>query len=112
MVASRDDALLHQVADMLQATVLVLTDRSSELIEQTLKTRFDLVVLDVELIGLNGVEALSILRRIHPKVPVVMVSEKVSPQVESQIAREGAFYHFHKPLYAEDFFKVIQAVEK
>ena len=61
---------------------------------------------------MDGVESLSVLRRVRPDVPIIIVSEETTDQVSRQIALEGAFYHFHKPLYSEDFLKVVDAIAR
>jgi len=114
IVASRDRDFRDQITQILQdhSHRVVSTDQSSQLIDQILKDSFDLIVTDVDLSGMDGVESLPILRRLRPKVPIVMVSEELPPQRSQQIAREGAFYHFHKPLYDYDFLQVVEAIAK
>jgi hypothetical protein len=40
------------------------------------------------------------------------VSQETTEQVSRQIALEGAFFHFHKPLYDEDFLNVVDVIAK
>lgn len=114
LVASQSRELRDQVSDILcgASHQVAATDRSGELLNRVLNEAFDLLVIDVDLCGMDGVESLSVLRRIRPKIPVVMVSGDVSTQVSQQIAREGVFYHFNKPIYEQDFLEVVDAVAK
>jgi DNA-binding NarL/FixJ family response regulator len=49
---------------------------------------FDLVLLDLGLRGMSGLEALAVLRREHPEVPVVVLSASESPaDVRTALAR-------------------------
>ena len=114
MVASRKCEFRRHVSDVLKGCnhQVMSTDRSSQLISRALNEDFDLIVIDMDLSGIDGAESLAVLRRIRPKVPVVMVSEELPPHLSLQVAREGVFYHFHKPLYDRDFLEVVDAVAK
>lgn len=112
LVASRSPEFRGQVIALLEGCghEVAGADRGSHLVRQALEEAFDLIVIDTDLAGMDGVESLSVLRRVRPNIPVVVVSEDVSEQVSRQIASEGAFYHFHKPLYEADFLKVVGAI--
>ncbi len=110
-VASRDEVLRQQAVGLLQASghEVAATDRSSDLIRRLIAEPFDLVVIDADLAGMDGVEAMGVLRRIRPTVPIVLITGDVTVATDRKIAREGVFYHFRKPLYEEDFVKVAAA---
>jgi DNA-binding NtrC family response regulator len=58
---------------------------------------FDVVVLDKEMPGQNGLEVLSSLRRRLPRVPVILVTAFGGPAVASEAARRGAYRYLEKP---------------
>ncbi|MDA0746396.1 MAG: response regulator [bacterium] len=111
LVASYDKILRQQAVDLLQASghEVVSTDRSSDLIRKLIAEPYDLVVIDADLAGMDGVEVLPVLRRVRPTVPIVLITGEVTVAIDRKIAREGVFYHFRKPLYDEDFVKVAAA---
>lgn len=112
IVASSDSQVRRTVSDLLDPTSnqVRTTPRSSELIRWALDGDFDVFVVDVDLVGMDGVETLSILKQVRPKVPVIMLSSDASHEVSRQIAEIGVFYHFVKPLDAADLMQVIKAV--
>ena len=113
-VASRNEGIRIQVSELLNLRHhdVKVTDRASHLISSAVGEDFDLVVIDTDLSGLDGVESLSILRRVRPGLPIVIVSGETTDQVSRQIALEGAFYHFHKPLYDADFLNVVDVIAR
>ena len=114
IVASSDSVVRRSLADLLGATSnqVRTTPKSGELIRWALDGDFDAFVLDVDLVGMDGLETLSILKQVRPKVPVVMLSSDASPEVGRQIAEIGVFYHFVKPVNPSDMLQVIRAVEE
>lgn len=61
----------------------------------------DLVLLDLRLSGLGGMQVLGALRARHPTVPVVVVSASEDPQEISKVLRQGALGFVPKASSAE-----------
>jgi two-component system, NtrC family, nitrogen regulation response regulator NtrX len=59
---------------------------------------FDLVLLDVLLPGIDGIETLRQLRGAGHRTPVVMISGHASAETAVRAVREGAFDFLEKPL--------------
>jgi DNA-binding NarL/FixJ family response regulator len=66
-----------------------------------------LVLLDVQLQGINGIEGLGLLKQRWPHVPVVMVSSVMEPDVVSQAMLGGAAAFMSKTDTAKNFVQVI-----
>src|SRR5436190_9432340 len=72
---------------------------SAELaIERLAEETVDLVLLDVKLPKMDGLECLKRLRADHPELPVVMMSGHASIQVAVDATRLGARDFVEKPL--------------
>jgi len=69
----------------------------------------DLVLLDIWLPGLDGLEILNRIRETYPHVPVVMISGHGNIQTAVQAIKGGAFDFIEKPLSLE---KVLITSEK
>ena len=59
--------------------------------------RPDVVFLDINMPGPNGIEVLKELRQTDPSVPVVMVTVNTEVAVVQECLREGAFAYVPKP---------------
>jgi DNA-binding NtrC family response regulator len=74
---------------------------------------FDVVLLDVWMPGMDGLEVLKEIRRLHPSVRVVLVSGNASITAAVEGIRLGATDYLLKPVDIEDVLaKVEEAFEK
>ncbi|MFH1707734.1 MAG: response regulator [Planctomycetota bacterium] len=68
----------------------------------------DLVVLDVEIPGINGLDVLVQFKSLKPRMPVVMVSSLHDRRILMQACESGASTFFPKPLDSEMFCRKIE----
>lgn len=74
---------------------------------------FDVVLLDVWMPGMDGLEVLKEIRRLHPSVRVVLVSGNASITAAVEGIRLGATDYLLKPVDIEDVLaKIEEAFEK
>jgi two-component system nitrogen regulation response regulator GlnG len=69
----------------------------------------DLVMLDVNLPTLSGLEVLKQIRRVNDHLPVIMISGFVSTENAIEAMREGAYEYLTKPF---EIHKLIDSVNK
>lgn len=65
---------------------------------KNLNEKPDLVLLDIMLPGLNGVETLKRIKQFDENLPVIMLSAQGSIEVAVEALRFGAFDYFQKPI--------------
>ena len=70
----------------------------------------DLVLLDIKLPGLNGVEGLALLRRKWPEVPVLMLSAMDEPETVRLAKARGAAGFVSKAQSAEHIVEAVQGL--
>lgn len=80
-----------------------------EAIEKIKKTHYDLVLMDIRLPGINGVETFIQIKEIDPSVKVVMMTGFSVEDLMEQALNEGAYACIHKPF---DVQKVIGLIAK
>lgn len=77
----------------------------------TLRTsQFDLVLLDVVLPGLDGIEYLPELRDQHPRLPVIMVTARGAEEDRVRGLRLGADDYVVKPFSSSELVARVEAV--
>ena len=57
-----------------------------------------LVLLDIEMPGMDGLAALRGIRAIDPAIPVIIVTGNTSAQVAGEVIKEGIFSYLPKPV--------------
>ena len=81
-----------------------------EALEALRKRRFDLLLLDVWMPRMNGLELLARLRTRKRKPRVVVMTSDDAPQTLLEAVRENAFTYVHKPVDALALLDTLHAV--
>jgi DNA-binding NarL/FixJ family response regulator len=81
-----------------------------EAVEKTLELKPDLVVLDVSMPVMNGIEAARQIRSLAPATKIVIFSMHNSPQIIEQAKEAGADACLAKGTAAQDLRKTIAAL--
>jgi DNA-binding NarL/FixJ family response regulator len=66
------------------------------------KSHWDMVILDVGMPGKGGLEALKELKRLHPKLPVLILSAYPEDQLALRLLRAGAAGYLSKDVAPRD----------
>src|SRR5688572_13504880 len=81
-----------------------------EALEALRKRRFDLLLLDVWMPRMNGLELLAKLRTRKKKPRVVVMTSDDAPQTLLEAVRENAFKYVHKPVDGPALLQTLRAV--
>jgi DNA-binding NtrC family response regulator len=73
---------------------------------------FDIVVLDVKMPGMNGVETLREIKRLYPLVEVIMLTGHASMEVAIEGMELGAFDYLMKPMNIDELLYKLQDAYK
>lgn len=91
--------------------VLGMTGDGGEGVEQCLELEPDLVIIDIQLPEVNGLEILHMLKRKIPKIKILIFTGKTSPQTIKIAVRGNADGFINKISGIEELEKAIRAVE-
>ncbi|MQC27417.1 MAG: response regulator, partial [Chloroflexi bacterium] len=69
---------------------------------------FDLLVADVMLPGISGLELMAHFRYYNPETKVILISGVPDPEIRKSVARAGAEAFFFKPLDLADFLDAVE----
>ncbi len=72
----------------------------------------DVVLLDVKMPGMDGMEALSRIKQAHPDVEVIMRTGHANVDVAIRGMEQGAFDYLMKPAEMDDLYYKIQDAHK
>jgi len=78
-------------------------------IKRMLVENFDVLILDIHMAGITGQETISVVKRIRPHLPIIVITGDESSEMERKIRAQGVFYYFVKPFKMEKMKEVIKA---
>src|SRR5581483_1823104 len=69
--------------------------------------QYDLLVVDVRMPGMTGLEVTHAVRKAHPELPIVVMTAFGSMETAIEAIHEGAFDYLSKPIHLEDLKAVV-----
>ncbi len=88
---------------------IVEADDGSTAIEAVQKRPFDLVLMDVRMLKISGLEALEEIKAFNPAIPVTIMTAYSSVETAVDALKKGAYDYLTKPL---DFDKLRLTIER
>ncbi len=82
----------------------------TEALQVIRKRDFDLIVLDLKMEDMDGIEVLKILKKMVPEIPVIMLTGHGSNDAAREGMEYGAVDYLTKPCDLEDLVKTILQV--
>jgi DNA-binding NtrC family response regulator len=115
LVADDDDGIRFVLEDLLLKLGYRVTcaDEGGKALELVDRERFDLIILDLKMPDMNGMDVLRRVHRDHPDLLVLVITAYGSPELAMEAIREGAYDYFTKPFEVQDLRITVQrALEK
>lgn len=72
------------------------------------KFKYDIVVTDLRMPGLNGIELLKKIKEMEMSLPVIFLSAYLSKEVVENAIQYGAFRCINKPFHMENIIHVVK----
>jgi len=110
LVVDDDRALRHVVGKLLQAEGVSVSTAADgvEALEKAQKGKFDLLLLDVGLPRLNGLEVLGRVVALPSPPKVVMMTSDDTPETILRAVREKAYAYLTKPMSPKEMVELIR----
>lgn len=113
LVVDDDELTREFFKRLLQEYTITTAATGEESVYMVGRERFDLVLLDIKMPGMDGIETLRQIRALKPGLPVIMISAHGSLKTNVEAARLGALDSIAKPFELEEMKGVIKgALEK
>ena len=84
-------------------------DDGSTAVEKIKETAFDLVLMDVRMVKVSGLEALETIKALNPAIPVIIMTAYSSVETAVKALKQGAHDYLTKPL---DFDKLRLTIKR
>jgi two-component system, NarL family, invasion response regulator UvrY len=104
---------LKQILD--ETLDLVVADEASsgfELLEKVKKTKFDVVLLDISMPGIDGLDTLKELKIIKPELPVLIFTVYPEDQYAVRVLKAGAAGYINKETEPDRLIDAIRKVAR
>jgi two-component system invasion response regulator UvrY len=94
----------------LEGVVCGEAENAQEVLDQVQSNAWDLVILDINLPGRSGLEVLGDLRRLRPKLPVLVLSMHAEDQYARRLLKAGAYGYLRKESAPEELIAAVRKV--
>ena len=101
--------MVKQYVEELVHTVEEATD-GAQALERYVLNRHDVVILDMVMHGMYGVEVLTKLRELNPGVRVIVLTADIQKTTREQVQAGGAAAMINKPVKKEELVSVLNTI--
>ncbi|MFQ5770456.1 MAG: response regulator [bacterium] len=115
LIACRGDECRAKLLNLLTSPRLTLRAicEEADLLLEMLERDYHVIIYDLEISKLDGLKMVKILRKIRPKVALVVISRNPSKELGGKILQEGVAYYGVKPINPEAIKEaVLSALKK
>jgi CheY-like chemotaxis protein len=86
---------------------IIIANTGTDALQILDKGPIDVVVTDIRMPDINGLELLSLIRKKYPSTKVIIMTAYGSPEVHKEAARRGSYYYLEKPFEISDIRALI-----
>jgi two-component system response regulator PilR (NtrC family) len=102
LVVDDDDVIRDTLCELLSGEYACQTaDTAEQALTKLQAQPFDVVLTDISMPGLTGMELLSRVRRLYPDTPVIIISGLADEEQAQSLIELGAFDYLLKPFRLE-----------
>ena len=91
---------------------ICLVQKDAAVLTEILDGQVDLLMLDLELAGVLGLDLLPVIRRIRPRLPVILITDDVTQRIRKVAAEQGITYQVFKPVSAPEADDIVSIAER
>jgi two-component system response regulator PilR (NtrC family) len=105
-----DEPVIHDILTRLLTSEgydVEISASGEEALEKYASQRFDLVLLDLLMPGMDGIEVLRAIKRIQPQAVVVILTAYASVESAIEAMKIGAFDYVQKPFKHEELLLIV-----
>lgn len=114
LIATSDTATRNNLMTVLNEKDYhtVVVDNCKDALEILLEQEFDFTIFDPDIRELSGTEAVEIIRKMRPNLPVIVASDEESYEEGLKIAQTGVYFRIGKPLDADFAKELVKTVKE
>lgn len=115
LIVDDEPTILMSLSHLLsnRDTTVITSSRIEEAEEALSRYTFDLVIADIRMSGMYGIEGLELLtyiKKLNPKTEVIIMTAYGSDEIREDAYRRGAFHYYEKPIDVTHLLSKIQTL--
>ncbi len=115
LIVDDEPTILMSLSHLLsnRDTTVITSSRIEEAEEALSRYTFDLVIADIRMSGMYGIEGLELLsyiKKLSPKTEVIIMTAYGSDEIREDAYRRGAFHYYEKPIDVTHLISKIQTL--
>jgi two-component system response regulator AtoC len=113
-IVDDDDAMVETLCDVLELHGWETRRASNgeEAVEVVTSGEVDVVLMDIRMPKMNGVEALKMIKRLRPSARVVLFTASAAQELLADAERYGAERVLRKPVDAHELLAVLEGLQE
>ncbi len=110
LVVDDDKVLQNSVKEALvyHSFVVDVANNGKEALHAVYKDKYDLVVMDVNMPEMDGISALTEIKKVDPSVIVIILTAFSNVSDAVKVVKEGAYNYLEKPISSENLVALIK----
>ncbi|MBI5166476.1 MAG: response regulator [candidate division NC10 bacterium] len=113
ILVADDDALvcwsLHQ-ALIREGYEVQLASSGDEALDKVKATNFNLIITDLVMPGLSGIELIRRIKEAFPEIGVGVITGHGSRDVEREVREKGVIFYIEKPFQIEEIKQIVKMI--
>ena len=111
-IVDDDDAMVETLCDVLElhGWSPIRASDGAQAVELVTSTGVDVVLMDIRMPKMNGVDALREIRRRRPAVPVILFTASAAPELLANAERYGAVSVLRKPVAVVELLSILDGL--
>ncbi len=113
ILLAEDDKNLSRSVDILltlDGFQVVSVYNGEEALNKLCKQKYDLLITDIVMPNLNGVDLVNKIRKLNPDIPIMVVSGKLSEPLIHDLEHAGVQHILPKPINPARFRNMVQKI--
>src|SRR4030065_711772 len=112
LVVEDDEEMRSFLKDFIEAEGFEIDSASngSDAFRILVRELFDLVITDIRMPGLTGLDILPGIRRLQPEAPIIVITAFGSEEVHRRALERGATAYLEKPLHFHELKTMIHEI--
>ena len=112
IITSEDPTIKNQISEIILKYnySLIQTNSALNSVLKILEKQVDIFIIDLDFLQNTGLDLIKIIKRMRPRLPIIVLSEDFSLDTVRKFTESGVFYCAMKPIQIYEIENVLEAV--